>query len=749
MATTDQGGVWRTINGYHVFIKDGQSASEAIAEQKKQQKETKTKETENKPKEAITNKPKDPVMQYESEFKLESPVNDFDAAQAYLSDDDMTQYLPDELKEPISSVEWQLDDDETGRVVVKTNRELTEDEAQSLKDWIDGQNSDGLGEGFEQQEFATSYWNPETGEGPFTYREFEREQERMYDELEPYEYADYLDDYAVDAAVKDYMEAGGFDLNDEDALIAARQEVREYPEEYLDWEDIAHAKDEYFKEHGGSNEDEWFAMSSMRRNGDDFIETDIRPQVKTGVDNPVKAAAEDLGIERGSNEASQLQDILETPEEDNTDWSRYDEFIDDLKANKNKNMNYEEWLKEKETTDYLMEFEREEYSKANPERKTELFNEASKRRMENEAVETIPGVWEKQEDGSFKANKDAMKADYEARHKKYDEKIKQFAEDRDNMTNSDWEASIMAYEKQNADGTYKTMQDIMDDVQNYTKRKSPVVQSADLIGEQLDEIGNNKISETTIRDYVYNDVLDDELRDYNPKEEEFQALYKELENRGYKIEYDRKSDQKAKETYMSIPQEERVKAYEEGKNWKDLVKEKTPEQKTTDSTSLSKDDIENDLRWFEEMENKYPSDKGLKENTEYQALKEDWESATGKKWNSESPKDIVDRVNNYAGNYDKLGQAQYSMDQKTGIKLPVKSQSGGEGTYYEVQELLDEQVNDKVITAKQRDIILEEMNKKSSAKSISDNLSRAAYNKYLKEHPGSKITFEDFKKKNK
>ena len=330
MATTDQGGVWRTINGYHVFIKDGQTASEAIAEQKQKEK-TKTKEAENKPKEAITDKPKDPVMQYESEFKLESPVNDFDAAQAYLSDDDMTQYLPDELKEPISSVEWQLDDDETGRVVVKTNRELTEDEAQSLKDWIDGQNSDGLGEGFEQQEFATSYWNPETGEGPFTYREFEQEQERIYDELEPYEYADYLDDYAVEAAAKDYMEAGGFDLNDEDALIAARQEVREYPEEYLDYEEIAYAKDEYFKEYGGSNEDEWYAMSSMRRNGDDFIETDIRPQVETeeAEINP-NFDSEKYGEffdEKGQIKEGQMENYLDTVDKNERN-NRYEELKD-------------------------------------------------------------------------------------------------------------------------------------------------------------------------------------------------------------------------------------------------------------------------------------------------------------------------------------------------------------------------------------------------------------------------------------
>lgn len=34
------------------------------------------------------------------------------------------------------------------------------------------------------------------------------------------------------------------------------------------------------------------------------------------------------------------------------------------------------------------------------------------------------------------------------------------------------------------------------------------------------------------------------------------------------------SDEELKEKYMNIPEEERVKAYEEGKNWKDLVEEK-------------------------------------------------------------------------------------------------------------------------------------------------------------------------------
>lgn len=44
-----------------------------------------------------------------------------------------------------------------GKVDVTLSEELTEDEVDAVKDYICGQNSDGLGEGFEQQEIRTSY----------------------------------------------------------------------------------------------------------------------------------------------------------------------------------------------------------------------------------------------------------------------------------------------------------------------------------------------------------------------------------------------------------------------------------------------------------------------------------------------------------------------------------------------------------------------------------------------------------------
>lgn len=714
MATTDQGGVWRTINGYHVFIKDGQSASEAIAEQKKLQKEAKTKETENKPKEAITDKPKDPVMQYESEFKLESPVNDFDAAQAYLSDDDMTQYLPDELKEPISSVEWQLDDDETGRVVVKTNRELTEDEAQSLKDWIDGQNSDGLGEGFEQQEFATSYWNPETGEGPFTYREFEQEQERMYDELEPYEYADYLNEDAIEGATENLMEEGGYDVDDPDAWESARQSILDDPEEYLDYEDIAYAKDEYFKDHGGSNEDEWFAMSSMRRNGDDFIETDIRPQVETPEAGNNNFTATELKDKYGTddveliNAGKETQDRVSLKENEMTegDWEEYNlekdinhdahkgidetygmtpeewkkvdtehrqklDSIDEAQRNKVKELNEKYENKEislKEYIDGSNQAQQEwasEYNKEMARRypdlmrdynDNKLYSEETKRAIQ-EGIDESPygkvydnlttapdvkaemqakGLWEKQEDGSFKANKDAMKAEYEARHKKYDDKIKQFAEDRDNMTNSDWEASIMAYEKQNADGTYKTMDQIMEDVNAYEVQLEKETSGGKLVSGK------------------------DEASWVDKNIEKLKKEYKE---------------------------ETGKEPFENGKATHAFAKYNTEKYSNLQNTkSTNQEQLNNAIEEF------------VKNNPDY-------ENGT---YNDDEFLDIADY-----------------MDLKDG------------------DDAVD-RINDAIYDWEKQN-----KSKKSSSKSISDNLSRAAYNKYLKEHPGSKITFEDFKKKNK
>ena len=59
------------------------------------------------------------------------------------------------VSEKLRSAEWDFErrnGELYGCISVLTAGPLTEDEEQDLKDWISGQNSDGLGEGFEQQE---------------------------------------------------------------------------------------------------------------------------------------------------------------------------------------------------------------------------------------------------------------------------------------------------------------------------------------------------------------------------------------------------------------------------------------------------------------------------------------------------------------------------------------------------------------------------------------------------------------------
>lgn len=76
-------------------------------------------------------------------------------AQAYLTEDDMTRYLDEPLRGVVERIQWHLNHDgHTYYVEAIANRDLTDDELAQLAAWVSGQNSDGLGEGFEQQDFA-------------------------------------------------------------------------------------------------------------------------------------------------------------------------------------------------------------------------------------------------------------------------------------------------------------------------------------------------------------------------------------------------------------------------------------------------------------------------------------------------------------------------------------------------------------------------------------------------------------------
>lgn len=117
------------------------------------------------------------TSEYKTDFKLSNPVNDIMLAQWYLSEDDMTQYLDDDDKKVVESIRWVLETPDSGTIQVTTKRPLTPEESTKISSWISGQNSDGLGEGFEQQDFALieieePYYDDETDEYHEGYYEY-------------------------------------------------------------------------------------------------------------------------------------------------------------------------------------------------------------------------------------------------------------------------------------------------------------------------------------------------------------------------------------------------------------------------------------------------------------------------------------------------------------------------------------------------------------------------------------------------
>ena len=76
-------------------------------------------------------------------------------AKEYLLADDMTEYYDGAQSEYIRSIKWVLEGDQSGVIYIETCARLNRQGLSELKSWIDGQNSDGLGEGFEQQEFIS------------------------------------------------------------------------------------------------------------------------------------------------------------------------------------------------------------------------------------------------------------------------------------------------------------------------------------------------------------------------------------------------------------------------------------------------------------------------------------------------------------------------------------------------------------------------------------------------------------------
>ena len=99
---------------------------------------------------------------YITEFNLTYPVNDLHAAKEWLKFDDMTPYLirwltscnRESTANKIIYIEWELKSSDYGIIELGTRHALSQKELDIISDWVSGQNSDGLGETFEQMDFA-------------------------------------------------------------------------------------------------------------------------------------------------------------------------------------------------------------------------------------------------------------------------------------------------------------------------------------------------------------------------------------------------------------------------------------------------------------------------------------------------------------------------------------------------------------------------------------------------------------------
>ena len=79
-------------------------------------------------------------MIYRIKFSVSDPVNDLEEAQNYLTNDDMTKYLLDDiddrLKSIITHIEWIQDKAISGYVELQTTDHLTEEDLNKIMEGI-------------------------------------------------------------------------------------------------------------------------------------------------------------------------------------------------------------------------------------------------------------------------------------------------------------------------------------------------------------------------------------------------------------------------------------------------------------------------------------------------------------------------------------------------------------------------------------------------------------------------------------
>lgn len=146
-----------------------------------------------------------PTYTYSTPFEFTNPLPDgksFHDARRYLDSwnvptkdcPSMSYFLRESVPEAERlglNVAWRLGSPEGGSIEVESPEELDAETLSKISRWISGQNSDGLGESFEQQDFAY------LGDG----------EDESWDDEEDYDYDPFLDTECVsfDWQDNDYM----------------------------------------------------------------------------------------------------------------------------------------------------------------------------------------------------------------------------------------------------------------------------------------------------------------------------------------------------------------------------------------------------------------------------------------------------------------------------------------------------------------------------------------------------------------
>ena len=101
---------------------------------------------------------------YMTKFYLYEPVKDEYKAGKFLDDPELTDILKDNIdsglvktdcpSDAIAFVFFQLTDPDGGLIYLGTTEALDKESLDAISDWVRGQASDGIGESFEQQDFA-------------------------------------------------------------------------------------------------------------------------------------------------------------------------------------------------------------------------------------------------------------------------------------------------------------------------------------------------------------------------------------------------------------------------------------------------------------------------------------------------------------------------------------------------------------------------------------------------------------------